>query len=388
MSLKRNAPLDLSPPSSPSSPLPKRPQKKPSPFPSSSSSSPSSSSYKPPPPAPTEEEEEDDYMNMTFADPTPRGPESYSERLKRKQRMAEASQPKSKAELARIEKQKRDEALAKNLFSDENASTNKGFQMMKKMGFMPGSALGLQKEQADPINKKEKGDDDSDEVGKKKNERLEPLRVTPKYDRGGIGLDTALEEKIKAELPTADTMKEKQLSPEEYRERVRAEAEESRMESQFRGAQKVCEKFEDASGSSGGSLMRSIPLKNIPVFWRGLVKAREATERERKMKYEMLQSLGLPMYNREHEMDHEDKVGLGFTPGKIRNVDAMVDEGDDDDGVEDEELAEFQALHVAERLKRIVEYLRDKHRYCFWCKYQYPDEQMEGCPGLDEDLHG
>ena len=317
-----------------------------------------------------EEEDEEDYMNMTIPDPTPKGPESYTERLKRKQRAAELAQPKSKAELARIEKQKRDEALAKNLLSHENVGTNKGLKMMRKMGFTPGSGLG----------KKEW--DSKDEA------RLEPIGVNMKSDRGGIGLGKATSEKMK---DVAAGVSVEQLSPEEYRERVRIEAEEARMEAQFRGAQKVCEKFEDTGDGPGGSAQRNVPLKSINVFWRGLVKAREEKERAVKMKYEMLQSLDsprLPGYDRDRELDHEDKVALGIAPGRIRKLGMVVEDGAEDETDEDEELAGFEALEVGERLKRIVEYLRSKYKYCFWCKYQYPDEEMEGCPGLEEDLHG
>lgn len=54
---------------------------------------------------------------------------------------------------------------------------------------------------------------------------------------------------------------------------------------------------------------------------------------------------------------------------------------------EDEELDEFLSLEGKEKLRTLVEYLRQEHRYCFWCKFQYEDEKMEGCPGLEEDDH-
>ncbi|CUS10211.1 unnamed protein product [Tuber aestivum] len=375
MSLKRGAPLNLSPSSPTSPPPPKRQHHKLTPSPSSPASSHTPPKQPPselPPSVPApEEDEEDDYMNMTIPDPTPTGPESYTERLKRKQRAAELAQPKSKTELARIEKQKRDEALAKSLLSHQSAGTNKGLKMMKRMGFTPGSGLG-----------RKQWDNGMDEA------RLEPIGVHVKSDRGGIGLEKATSDKMK---DAAAGFGAEQLSPEEYRERVRIEAEEARMEAQFCGAQKVCEKFEDTGDGLGGSAQRSVPLKSINVFWRGLVKAREEKERARKMKYEMLQSLDsprLPGYDRDHELDHEDKVALGIAPGRVRKLGMTVEDGAEDEIDEDEELAGFDALGVKERLERIVEYLRSKHRYCFWCKYQYPDEQMEGCPGLEEDLHG
>jgi len=54
---------------------------------------------------------------------------------------------------------------------------------------------------------------------------------------------------------------------------------------------------------------------------------------------------------------------------------------------EDEELEAFMALHVRERLERLVGYLRREYWYCFWCKCRYGEVGMEGCPGEGEEDH-
>ena len=54
---------------------------------------------------------------------------------------------------------------------------------------------------------------------------------------------------------------------------------------------------------------------------------------------------------------------------------------------EDEELETFQNKPVVEKLDDVIEYLRMTFKYCFWCKYQYPDQEMEGCPGSTEEDH-
>jgi hypothetical protein len=43
----------------------------------------------------------------------------------------------------------------------------------------------------------------------------------------------------------------------------------------------------------------------------------------------------------------------------------------------------------AERLQRILQYLRAEYHYCFWCGTQYKssDEMQEECPGPEEDIH-
>lgn len=54
-----------------------------------------------------------------------------------------------------------------------------------------------------------------------------------------------------------------------------------------------------------------------------------------------------------------------------------------------EDAAQFLRLNPAERLERILQYLRAEYHYCFWCGTQYKssDEMEEECPGPEEDMH-
>ncbi|KAH0608835.1 uncharacterized protein H6S33_001063 [Morchella sextelata] len=322
--------------------------------------------------ASNDEDDEDDYMNMTIAEPTL--PETFSQRKKRLQLEAETrARPKSKAELAALEKANRDAALAKSLLDTQ--TPNKGLLMMRKMGFTPGSALGAPTASTNTA-------------------RLEPIPVTLKEDRTGIGHASAQRAKLAATAPptTTTTTAAAQLSPEDYRARVAEEQEERRREAQLVAAQKLAEEFEcERSGSSVGT--RAVPLRSINVLWRGLVKRREEKERERRMRYDLLQSLDaprLPGYDRDCELDEVDKAALGITvPGLRRPAGTVVveDEGEEGDEV-DEELEREEARSAGERVAALCEYLRRQYRYCFWCKCRYEDEEMEGCPGVEEDLHG
>ncbi|KAG7435966.1 G patch domain-containing protein 11 [Fusarium oxysporum f. sp. raphani] len=97
------------------------------------------------------------------------------------------------------------------------------------------------------------------------------------------------------------------------------------------------------------------------------------------MRYDLEQSLSrLPTYEDDQE-DADDKRALG----KGHTVYATAEDLDE----EDEELDQFNELEIGERLKSVLEYLREKHQYCFWCKMAYPDAEMEGCPGLTEEDH-
>ncbi|KAI7094418.1 hypothetical protein KC343_g20900, partial [Hortaea werneckii] len=107
-----------------------------------------------------------------------------------------------------------------------------------------------------------------------------------------------------------------------------------------------------------------------------LVKQRREKERERRMRYDFEQSLPSKRDYEDTEAEPEDKVALG----------TEVEELDDQE--EDPDLEEYEALSFAERLEKVIKELREKYRYCFWCKCSYPDETMDGCPGLTEDEHG
>lgn len=364
-----------------------------------------------------EEEEEDDYMNMTFSE-TPSMPETSLQRRQRlhAEGLKRGAVP-SKAELLAQERARREEGLAKSLLPTEPGSAasstsstsstmakpkSKGLAMMAKMGFTPGSKLGA--------------DDGREDV------RAEPIRIEVREDRGGIGLDGERKRKLQeaAAAATADQegagakkprVEEVVVDPVAYRDRMARERDAARKETLVGAAQKIAERMDEdraagvvegegdeeaerekskrKAGRLGGGSASSRPLKAVPVLYRGLVRYREEKERDRRMRHDLETSLGgktllndksLPAYEDEG-MDADDKMALGKEDKKMVYMTA------DDLDEEDEELNEWEALEVEIRLKRLVEYLRKEYRYCFWCKFAYPDESMEGCPGTTEEDH-
>ncbi|KAF9761982.1 hypothetical protein IL306_003599 [Fusarium sp. DS 682] len=320
------------------------------------------------------DEEEDDYMNMSFDDPTPEKETSLqrTQRLKRESRARGVI--KSKEKIAEEEEAAREKALSTSMLDDAKAKKNKGLVMMAKMGFT-GGGLGKRTE-------------DGAAPG-----RTEPIKVSVKDDRGGIGLDNEKKRKIREAAEERD-IKVAKMDPDEYRERVRKEREDARLEKQFFAAQRTAERMDDEreeiyGPSASTPISRnendkpaptsSRPLKSIPIFYRGLVRYREEVERDRRMRYDLEQSLSrLPTYEDDQE-DADDKRALG----KGHTVYATAEDLDE----EDEELDQFNELEIGERLKRVLKYLREKHQYCFWCKMAYRDVEMEGCPGLTEEDH-
>lgn len=313
-------------------------------------------------------DEEDDYMNMAIAEPVlPKQKETYTQRRLRKEREAEArGRTKSKAERAEEEAAAREEALSRSMLADPTTSS-KGLAMMAKMGFKAGAALGSKAN-----------------VGA----RTEPVGISMKGDRGGIGLDSEKKRKFREEAEREG--KRVKADEGEYRERVRREREEARLEAQVGAAMRVAERMHGEAHEDMAALVHdgdesrkrtisSTPLRQINVLWRGLIRRREEKERDRRMRYDLHQSLSrLPTYDDADE-EKEDRRALGTDVVQHTLVEDLEEE--------DPELDDFNALEPAERLERLLGYLRTEFHYCFWCKYTYPDEKMDGCPGLTEEDH-
>ncbi|KAI1281060.1 putative G-patch domain protein [Xylaria sp. FL0933] len=319
-------------------------------------------------------DEDDDYMNMTFGEEEQ--PKTAAETsLQRRQRLKREGEikgrVKSKAELAAEEREAREAALSRSMLEGAQAKKSKGLAMMAKMGFRQGGALGSGENAASA--------------------RLEPIRPEMKDDRAGIGLDSERKRKLREAAESAE--KKVKVDESEFRERVRREREVARWERQVYAAMKVCERMDEekqqqagsavGSGDAPGGKKRRLstrPLKDIPVVWRELVRRREEAERDRRMKHDLQQSSTprLPTYEDDLE-DEDDKTAVGNTQTSY----ALVEDLDE----EDPELDEFNALEADVKLQRLVEHLRKEYNYCFWCKFEYPDDTMEGCPGLTEDDH-
>jgi len=292
--------------------------------------------------------------------------------------------------------------------------------MMAKLGFKPGQTLG--KKQQNPNSS---GGTGSESPGDKDTSsdpharpRAEPLNLIFKEDRGGIGLDS--ERKRKFREGVEDAAKKVKQDQGDYRERVRLERELKRTEAQVHAAQKVAERLdaeengeggldaannaddekegdddeeakEDSDGATPKKTKPRAPVKptsQISVLYRGLVREREEKERAIQTRHMLEQSLPssffpnprLPGYD-DAALDRDDREALGDGPDLTTVLEQELEE-------EDPELDEFNALEPVEKLKRLVEYLREKHYYCFWCKYRYETaEELEGCPGLTEEDH-
>ncbi|KAM0712329.1 hypothetical protein Q7P37_011424 [Cladosporium fusiforme] len=306
------------------------------------------------------DEEEDDYLSMTFGEPETNKKETSLQKTARlKKEAAERGRVPSKAEKEAAAAAAREKALATEL-----DSANKGAKMMAKMGFKAGTGLGAEGNEG----------------------RTRPIELGMKGDKGGIGADAEKKRKIREAAEQADEgVKRTKISEEEFRERNVRERDEKRAEGLWLGAMKILEGFEEddgketggaeqekSSGDSGKDDSTKRPLKSINLLYRPLVSERLKKERERRARYNLTQSLSR---NRDYtEEDDDDHLALS---NEVQDLDE-----------EDLDMEEYEALTAVEKLDKVVKHLRERYWYCFWCKYRYDDEGMEGCPGLTEDEHG
>lgn len=334
------------------------------------------------------DDEEDDYMNFAIPETTPAKNESSLQRRARlKKEGEERGRILPKAEKEAKAKADRDAALATKL-----DDSNKGAKMMAKMGFKGGA------------------------LGKSEDARTTPIELLMKDDKGGIGMDSEKKRKVREAAEAAEEGEKRQkVGFDEFRKRNRSEREEKRAEGQMWGAMKVLEGFEEgeegkpegisngevkqggepsraggedekgegeagttgtaeqSTSSSEEKTKKKKHFHDVNILYRPLLKQRLEKDRNRKMRHEINNSLSM---RNDTDSDNEEKTQANFDP--------RTDELDD----EDAELAEFEELPVTERLEKVVAELRGKHQYCFWCKYRYPDAEMDGCPGWTEDEHG
>jgi hypothetical protein len=325
----------------------------------------------------------------------------------------------SKAERAAAEAARRENALNESVLHP----SNKGFQMMAKLGFKAGDRLGRKSPppeappaavpQASTETKtREDVNDTQPEAENEGNEntawiqsRAEPLRLIVKEDRGGIGLDSEKKRKFRQE--TDHVSKKSKAEEGEYRDRMRAEREERRAEGLVVGAQKVLEKLvtddqlqneEDLKGGKKVKGRKEKPLKEVNVLYRGLVRERLEREREKLARMVFEDSLStmsetrshfpkprLPKFNSEDDDEEPHVIQQDPSQGEgIAFVEQSLDSDEEDD---DTELEEFNALPSSEKLSKLVMYMREKYWYCFWCKYRYDSAEMEECPGITEEDH-
>ncbi|KAF1949439.1 hypothetical protein CC80DRAFT_529422 [Byssothecium circinans] len=305
-------------------------------------------------------DEEDDYMNMVFEDaPKASKYETSMQRAARKRKEGEArAKQKTKAEREAELEAIREASLATAL-----PETNKGFKMMAKYGFKQGDSL-----------------------GKSEGARKEPIKVEIKKGKEGIGLESERKRKNREAFEEAARAAKKMKEEEgDFLEERRQLDKERKAERDLDNAQRTAERlFDKDAEEKGTATAEKTPLTDINVLWRIRLRRRSEKQRDRQQWRELNNSISsrLPRYaDEDEENDNDTKTAMGHdvTPF-YTSLENELEE-------EDPELAELEALPVVDRLHKLLEFLREKYKYCLYCGYQYPDTAMEGCPGVTEEDH-
>lgn len=253
---------------------------------------------------------EDDYMSDAFlnkiSDVRPGVPmvKRMKDALRKEAVQKEKNTQNRQKSIREQERESREVALQSSI-----SSQNKGFALLQKMGYKPGQGLGKQG------------------AG-----RVEPVGLSIKTDRGGIGMEELKKRKADEELQNYRRkvqMKQhvEKKSLEDFRVRMRTEREERQTQSDLWKSQRACEQLDSQKG---------ITAPRDSWYWPEVVKEEEE---------ELLE-------------EEETKP-----------------EGSDDE--EEEELTPL------DKLQFLTSYLRGVHFYCIWCGTAYNDEEdlSSNCPG-------
>ncbi|PHH60409.1 hypothetical protein CDD81_1687 [Ophiocordyceps australis] len=266
--------------------------------------------------------DDQDYMNMSFADSDAK-PETSLQRTRRlKLEALERGMVKSKAQHEQEVEAARKKGLATSLLHGPGAQQSKGLAMMAKMGFT-GGGLG---KTADGTATRE------------------PITISIKDGRGGIGLDSDKKRQQVDDAAHQDSLRAKRArcDAHDYRQRIGREQQEARRQAQFQAAQRLAQRLDQDGGNP--------PEQPVPLLYRRLVR-----------------------------QDHEAQDYATHYPTDSFHDDVELDH--------DAELDAFDALSPSDRLSKALQYLRSKHYYCFWCKMAYPTHHLTGCPGVTEEHH-
>ncbi|XP_017104634.2 G patch domain-containing protein 11 [Drosophila bipectinata] len=231
--------------------------------------------------------------------------QSKQEEHKKRQREASSS--------GNVNNERLQQSLSQPLTSE-----NKGFQLLAKMGYKAGTGL-----------------------GKQPDARIEPVGISIKSGRGGLGREAAVAE-LKAKrqelrrahlLQKAGIQPGEEISTEAYRRRATQKAEERKLMYDIKRCQQTCESLD---------LKEGIAEPDMEFFW----------------------------------------------PPKPKEEVEETEDGEEQPE-EEEEQAEEDAYTPSEQLEMLTSYLRTAYTFCYWCGTHYTskDDLDSNCPGLTRDDH-
>ncbi|GIX87760.1 g patch domain-containing protein 11 [Caerostris extrusa] len=183
--------------------------------------------------------DEEDYMSMAFLDTKEDiRPGLLRSNAKRKREIEKKRVESNKLFKTKSRKELEEESRSAGLDS-AIGSDNKGFAMLQKMGYKPGTKLGPEK----------KHNPDSG--------LIEPIKIQVKANRSGLGTEAEIQRRIKeceTRWKKVRREKESQLLS-QFRERMRNKRDDKRLMGNLKKCQKVCEHLD--AGNDVKEPMRS-----------------------------------------------------------------------------------------------------------------------------------
>ena len=211
-----------------------------------------------------------------------------------------------------LEIEKREEGLSSAI-----SKSNKGFAMLEKMGYDPSKGLGRSGEG-----------------------RMEPVPVTIKCDRTGLGRETALKEYQAKKLAIQARRLKANIGEgiSEFRARMQNQKVQRLIFSDLTKSQRVCQHLDQEKG-----------MEQPDEVW---------------------------FWPEEVPEDAEEEETVVKKPKK-------------ETPEEEETLVEEDIFEPAEKLEMLTNYLRISHLYCLWCgtKFQNEEDLATNCPGTTRDDH-
>lgn len=302
-----------------------------------------------------------------------------------------------------LEKINRDEALNKSSLTDQN----KGFSLMKKMGYKTGEALGRSKpnESKSSVN-------------------IEPISVEIKLDRGGLG---QVEER-KRKLKEIETLKKRICESRIYNEKQTAQIylENKRAKFNLRKlihnlhkCQKVCYQLDSDKDLKKPEVKWFWPInvrrslnQTLQIEKQEQAKNIETIEQKKdEVKEEFYEKI---ITNKEDNKDtnmqtvydnrleefisenssvkvvdyYESDTNSEKDEDKdVKEEKPISDTSDNDDEEEDDN--EFNEEVLRKKIDVVCSYLKENYFYCVWCatKYNNDEDIAKNCPGSTEDDH-
>ncbi|KAF9429281.1 G patch domain-containing protein 11 [Entomortierella beljakovae] len=341
-----------------------------------------------------DEEEEEDYMSEAFLNSLTEQSEkekksnmTYSERRRQKQKEHLANLPKP---LHIREKEAREKGLEKEIGEE-----NKGMAMLLKMGFKMGGTLGAAK---NPSESSPQDNNSGAGTSGNTNALRVPIAVEIKQGRGGLGMDTLKRRREEEELQR-HVDESKRAFDQDFRGQNINKFELDKRHRQLGAARAICMQLDAKSktrmdkGQSEETATNQDERSN--EFWW------IASSVPDEILGTKLMGPGAEINESEQEDEDSDRdfdrerYDNGQRLEKRIRIEPLL--GEESNEVEVQEIVppkwgerpEFARLEVHEKLLKVVNYLRNRHHYCFWCSAQYygEDDLNQNCPGESEDDH-